>query len=48
MKKSNTFKSLAFLIIVIFSSSCSKELDEIQIDEDIFTSETFYQNCMLV
>jgi hypothetical protein len=44
MKKSNTFKSLAFLIIVIFSSSCSKELDEIQIDEDIFTSETFYQN----
>ncbi|WP_206733883.1 RagB/SusD family nutrient uptake outer membrane protein [Flavobacterium stagni] len=35
-----------FLIAVVglLSLSCTKELDEIKLDDDLFTSETFYQN----
>ncbi len=45
MKKNNVFKILFLLVITVFSTvSCTKELDKIQIDEDIYSSETFYQN----
>jgi hypothetical protein len=45
MKKSRIIKMLVLSLMAILSlSSCTKELDKIEIDEDIYSSEVFYQN----
>jgi hypothetical protein len=45
MKKSRIIKMLVLSVVTILSmSSCTKELDKIEIDEDIYSSEVFYQD----
>jgi hypothetical protein len=45
MKKSRIIKMLVLSVVTILSmTSCTKELDKIEIDEDIYSSEVFYQD----
>jgi starch-binding outer membrane protein, SusD/RagB family len=45
MKKSRIIKMLVLSVVTILSmTSCTKELDKIELDEDIYSSEVFYQD----
>ena len=45
MKKSIIIKMLVLSVVTILSmTSCTNELDKIEIDEDIYSSEVFYQD----